>query len=60
MTHTTLCIPKRPTTTPASGRTAARSRHATSFSDAVVAVYIHGISARHRQPEIRRRPVMQV
>jgi hypothetical protein len=32
----------------------ARRRHAASFSDAVVAAYIHEISARHRPPQPRR------
>jgi predicted RNase H-like nuclease len=36
-------------------REAARRRHASDFSDAVVAAYIHDISARRRGP----RPVRQ-
>jgi hypothetical protein len=45
MTHENRTLPKRP---PANRTAAARRRHAANFSDAVVAVYVHEISARHR------------
>jgi hypothetical protein len=32
-------------------RSAARRRHASSFSDGVVAAYIHEISGRNRRPQ---------
>jgi hypothetical protein len=47
MTQTKQCLPQRRTPKQASSRRGPRSRHASSFSDAVVAVYIHEISARH-------------
>ena len=40
MTHTNHALPSR-------------RRHASNFSDAVVAAYIHDISARHSQPRER-------
>jgi hypothetical protein len=43
MTHTNRPLPQR--TTPLN---ATRRRHAANFSDAVVAAYIHDISARRR------------
>jgi hypothetical protein len=51
MTHANAPRTRR---TPTS--TDARRRHAASFSDAVVAAYIHEISARHRPPRPIRPP----
>jgi hypothetical protein len=61
MTHTNHPHPVRETAgrtgSPRAARSAARTRHASDFSDAVVAVYIHDISARHRRPRpAGRRP----
>jgi hypothetical protein len=53
MTHANRTLPKRPAASNARPRRAtlspARSRHAASFTDAVVNVYVHDISARHRR-----------
>jgi hypothetical protein len=53
MNHANRPLPSR--TTASRGRSAARRRHASDFSDAVVAAYIHDISTRGR----RRRPSAQ-
>jgi hypothetical protein len=45
MTHANTPLPQRPATKTMDAR---RRRHASNFSDAVVAVYVHEISARHR------------
>jgi hypothetical protein len=42
MNDTTISLPR--------GERRARRRHATSFSDAVVAAYIHDISGRRQRP----------
>ncbi|MEA2459217.1 MAG: hypothetical protein QOC95_2189 [Thermoleophilaceae bacterium] len=54
MTHTNHPLPAgenaRTMATARTARSAARRRHASHFSDAVVAAYIHEISTRHPRP----------
>jgi hypothetical protein len=51
MTHTNHALPSRAIASgngsPRAAGSLARRRHASNFSDAVVAAYIHDISARH-------------